>query len=282
MTVAADVGVPNVNRVPVSDPNGDPLVLTVDTTGLDPLEWTVTPTGLDVAITTTAPDGTYSIPYTVRDPSSAVTGNSIAVTVVRGNEDVATPCQVLPVQGEPLANVCEIAGLPDLVPGDATSGNVGYRFDVSATNANGSSAPGSNPEPLPLAFNGSGIALTPPAPRIVEPWKPTPIIEILADNGNADVEVSIAGYVAVPMGRLAITNRDGDAIKINGGVLAGTFDVVDDRAAGPGSLPIGFKNDIVLQRKVKIIATARSITAVAVVQVNEDGAKIRINSWVIQ
>ncbi len=39
------------------------------------------------------------------------------------------------------------------------------------------------------------------------------------------------------------------------------------------SLPIGFKNDIVLQRKVKIVATARNITAVAIVQVNEDGAK---------
>ena len=55
------------------------------------------------------------------------------------------------------------------------------------------------------------------------------------------------------------------------------------RVAGvPESLPYGFKNDIVLQRKVRIVATARQITATAIVQVNEDGAKIRINSWVIQ
>ena len=282
MGLAADVGVPLVGRVPVFDPNGDPLSLTIDDSALDPAKWAVTVTGLEVSVSTTAPDGAYSIPYTVEDPFGQVSSGSIDLTIVRGAEEIDS-CEVLSTPGEPLANVCEIA-VPDLVPGDATSGNVGYRFDVSATNSIGSSAaPGSNPEPLPLAFNGSGIALPPPAPRIVEPWRPVPIIEIVAGNGNADVEVSIAGYVAVPMGRIAITNPDGDAIKINGGVLAGTFDVDDARSVGgPGSLPIGFKNDIVLQRKVRIVATARQITAIAVVQVNEDGAKIRINSWVIQ
>ena len=104
------------------------------------------------------------------------------------------------------------------------------------------------------------------------------------NNDQADVEVAIAGYVAVPMGRVASLNPDSDNVKINGGIVAGTFDVADARAVVgvADTLPIGFKNDIVLQRKVQIVATARNITAIAIVQVNEDGAKIRINSWVIQ
>jgi hypothetical protein len=113
-----------------------------------------------------------------------------------------------------------------------------------------------------------------------------PVVSIVAGNGDTtDVEVAIAGYVAVPMGRVAINNDDGDDISIKGGIMAGTFDVVDSRAPDPSppdSLPIGFKNDIVLQRKVRITATARNITAIAIVQVNEDGAAYRINSWVVQ
>ena len=126
--------------------------------------------------------------------------------------------------------------------------------------------------------------LTPPPARIVEPWKPTPVVEILTKNTKVDASVAIAGYVAVPMGRMVITNPDSDNVSIKGGVLAGTFDVADSRAVVgvADSLPIGFKNDIVLQRKVRIVATARNITAVAIVQVNEDGAKYRVNSWVIQ
>jgi hypothetical protein len=284
MTVAADVGVPNVNRVPAFDQNGDALTLTLGASvpPLDPTKWTVTPTGLDVSITTTAPDGTYVIPYTVRDPGGLTASSTITVTVVRGYENVGT-CEVLNTPHTPLTNTCEIS-VPDLVPGDATSGNVGYRFDVQAVNAAGTSVAGSNPQPLPLAFNGAGAALPAPATRIVEPWKPLPIIEMVTDNGRVDVTVAIAGYVAVPMGRLAISNPDRDGLSLKGGVLAGTFDVVDARAVVgvADSLPIGFKNDIVLQRKVKIVATARNITAIAIVQVNEDGVGYRVNSWVIQ
>jgi len=274
--------VPNVNRVAAFDPNGDPLTLAVPLGALDPLKWAITVTGLDVSITTTAPDGTYVIPYTVRDLAGLVTGNSITVTVVRGDEVVGT-CQPIPVQGEPVANACEI-GLPDLAPGDATSGNVGYRFDVRAVNAVGQSGPGWSSEPLSLGFNGSGAALISPAPRILEPWKPLPIIEMVTDNTRVDTTVAIAGYVAVPMGRLLITNPDRDDLSLKGGVLAGTFDVVDARAVVgvADSLPIGFKNDIVLQRTVRIVATAKSVTAIAVVQVNEDGAKYRVNAWVVQ
>ena len=270
--------------VPAFDQNGDPLTMTLGASvpPLDPLQWTVTPTGLDVSITTTAPDGTYVIPYTVRDTAGLTASSTITVTVVRGYENIGS-CEVLNAPPTPLANTCEVS-LPDLAPGDATSGNVGYRFDVTAVNAVGTSPVGSNAAPLPLAFNGTGVALTPTPLRIVEPWKPTPIVEILTKNTKVDASVAIAGYVAVPMGRVVITNPDRDNVSIKGGVLAGTFDVADNRAVVgvADSLPIGFKNDIVLQRKVRIVATARNITAVAIVQVNEDGAKYRVNSWVIQ
>ncbi|MGH9132385.1 MAG: Ig-like domain-containing protein, partial [Ilumatobacteraceae bacterium] len=70
--LAANVAVPIVSRVPVFDPNGDALTLTADSSALDVADWTVTVTGLEVTITTTAGDGTYSIPYTVQDPSGQV------------------------------------------------------------------------------------------------------------------------------------------------------------------------------------------------------------------
>jgi hypothetical protein len=46
-------------------------------------------------------------------------------------------------------------------------------------------------------------------------------------------------------------------------------------------VPIGFRNNIVLQRKVRIVATAGNATATAIVQINEDGASYAINAWVV-
>jgi hypothetical protein len=46
-------------------------------------------------------------------------------------------------------------------------------------------------------------------------------------------------------------------------------------------VPIGFKNDIVLQRKVRIVSVAKNVTSTAVVEVNEDGAGFAVNSWVV-
>ena len=83
------------------------------------------------------------------------------------------------------------------------------------------------------------------------------------------------------MGRIRIDNPDGDAndtIRIVGGIVAGTYDLVDPDDV---DTVIGFLNDIVLQRRVRIVSTAGETTSTAIVQVNEDGAAYAINSWVI-
>ncbi|MDW3215512.1 MAG: hypothetical protein R8G01_16050 [Ilumatobacteraceae bacterium] len=277
----ADVGVPIVSRLPVGDSDGMPLAavpITVDTTGLD-ADWNVSVSGLDVSITTVAPDGVYTIPYSVTDSSGASTDSTIEVTVARDVQPVAS-CTVTSDPGVVMANVCEMS-LPDLTPGTPTSGNVGYLFDVVATNAAGSSALGLSTAPLPLGFDGTGIGLLPPPPRLVTPWVPEPIIDIDV-SGAAPVELAVAGYVAVPMGRVAVENPNGFDIRVNGGVMAGTFAINDARDTGTaGSLPIGFKNDIVLQRKVRIVSVAGNITSTAIVELNEDGAGYAVNTWVV-
>lgn len=282
--VAGDLGVPMDVRIPAYDPDGDPLTLAVDTSGLDVADWTVTfDSGLlEATITTTAADGTYSIPYTVSDGSNPPTSGVIDVEVARSYETVGS-CAVTAGNLFPVGTTCQIADLPDLSPVDGDETNLGYRFDVVATNSVGASDVGSTIEPYPLAFDGGGDPLDPAPVRMVEPWIPTPIIEIDA-SGGPTVEVDIPGYVSVPMGRLSVTNPAGDDIQIRGGTLAGTYAVEDGRAV-PGesdTVPIGFENDFVLQRKVRIVATAGNITATAVVQVNEDGANYAINSWVVQ
>ena len=280
----ADVGVPLVTRMPVGDSDGMPLAATpinVDTTALG-ADWTVTVSGLDVSITTTAPDGVYTIPYEVTDSDGNVVNSTIEVTVARDVQPAGS-CDVTADPGIPMANVCEM-NLPDLAAGTPTSGNVGYLFDVVATNAAGSSDPalsGTTTGPLPLGFNGAGVGLLPPPPRLVTPWVPEAIIDIDV-SGAAPVELAVAGYVAVPMGQVAVDNPNGFDIRVNGGVMAGTYAINDARdTATPGSLPIGFKNDIVLQRKVRIVSVARNITSTAIVELNEDGAGYAVNTWVV-
>lgn len=288
LSVAADIGVPMDVRVPAYDPDADSLVVAVDPldpVGFDPAEWTVAvadPAVPSVSITTTAPDGTYSIPYSVSDGINPPASGVIEVRVARSYETAGT-CSVTAGTLFPVDNTCQIAGLADLPPVDGDETNLGYRFDVVATNSVGSSDVGSTVEPYPMAFDGGGDPLAPAPVRVVEPWIPTPIIEINA-VGSPRVEVDIPGYVSVPMGRISVANPDSDPIEIRGGVLTATFDISDGRAV-PGdtdTVPIGFENDFVLQRKIQIVATARNIRATAVVQVNEDGANYAINSWVVQ
>jgi hypothetical protein len=146
----------------------------------------------------------------------------------------------------------------------------------------GDSVPDMSAAPHPSAFEGTGTALVAPLPlqRDVVPWVPDPVIDVLAtDAGTTTVEVP--GFVAVPMGRITVDNPNGDPVSLSGGVLTGTFDVVDGRevAGVDDTVPIGFRNDIVLQRKVRIISTAGTSQSIAIVQVNEDGAAYAVNDW---
>lgn len=184
---------------------------------------------------------------------------------------------------EPAALSCVVSGLPDLTQPE----DVGYRFSVTATSSLGDSAeliadPPSGPV---LAFDGGGTDPDPPTTieRIVEPWIPEPIIDVQAPN-NVTTHLSVPGHIAVPMGRIGVDNPNGLDINITGGVVTGTFDVNDSREdlAVPGSVPIGFKNDIVLQREVRLTSRAGNITSVAVAKINEDGAAYALSAWVTQ
>ena len=284
LTVTPNLAVTTTFAVPAHDPDLEALTVSVDASGFDPLEWTFVeptlPNDLHVAVTTTAADGTYALPYTVSDAGGRTATGTITIDVARSQEQVGT-CATVRAEDRVVPTACEIP-LPDIVAGDGASGNIGYRFDVVATNAGGASASGSNPAPYPLAFDGGGAPLPVVSQPVLEAWIPEPIVEVRAGGPGVAV-VSVAGYVAVPMGRIEITNPDGDPVALNGGVLAGTFGVVDGREVpgSPGSLPIGFSNDIVLQRTIRITSTAGNARSVAIVQINEDGAGYAINSWVV-
>ena len=100
-------------------------------------------------------------------------------------------------------------------------------------------------------------------------------------NGGSGV-LLIAGYVAIPQGRLLVNNPKGFAVTIAGGVLAAQFSVIDGRDAGPQTVDIGFLESVV-QRKFRIVSTlTRGLAkSTAVVQVNQTGA-YAINSWEVQ
>lgn len=208
------------------------------------------------------------------------------------------PAGVCSTSTAPLVEVptsCEIAGLDPLERGNGVDpGDLGYAFDVVGVTALGPTDPARStdlpaappyPLDLPVSFDGDGSAAPvpiDPATMPVVPWVPEPIVQVLA-SGSGTARVAIAGHVSVPMGRLQVDNPNGDDIRMIGGVVAGTFDVVDSRGSTgeAGSVPIGFLNEIVLQRTVRIVSRAGNAVSNAVVQVNEDGARFAVNSWSI-
>lgn len=275
-------GVPFVAELPAVDPRGRPLTASIDTGDFDQAEWTFTLTGNTLTATTTqtteTPDTKIRLEYTVDNGLRTRAGwiDFVVPTVLveeRGSCDVeASPWFAT-------ATSCDVPGLLPLVdPAD-----IGYRAEVAAVNAIGASdVTTSSPGPAGahlLVFDGTGDPAPPAPTRIVHPWTPEPIIDIDATGGGSTT-VKISGYVSVPMGRIRIQNPATDAndsVELIGGVLSGTFDIDD---ADVDSV-VGFRNDIVLQRKVRIVSTAGNATSTAVVQVNEDGAAYAINSWVV-
>ena len=113
---------------------------------------------------------------------------------------------------------------------------------------------------------------------------PTPVVEIDLDptisKAAHPVEVTIPSYVSLAQGRIKVVNTQAHDVEIVGGVMAAMFDVVDARAAGPGTVKIGYEATAI-QRKMQIVSTAGGTTSTAVVQINQNGAWA-VNSWRVQ
>jgi hypothetical protein len=109
----------------------------------------------------------------------------------------------------------------------------------------------------------------------------TAILDFTIEH-SADVEVSIAGYVSVPQGRIALgsVSPADSMIAMTGGVVAADIDI--DPAGAP-TLDIRFDNPIA-QKRIRIVSVVDrryAATSTAVVQVNRSGS-IAINSWIVQ
>jgi hypothetical protein len=110
----------------------------------------------------------------------------------------------------------------------------------------------------------------------------TPIINVNLPN-NLAANVSIPGYVSVPMGVVKVTNPTGKTVKMAGGVFAAQYVIADSRAGTPPvaqSVDIGFLESIV-QRTFRIVSTNGLTKSTAIVQVNQNGA-YAVNSWEVQ
>jgi hypothetical protein len=166
---------------------------------------------------------------------------------------------------------CDVVGLADGTP---------YTFQLTAINEVGAST-ASAPSAAVTPDAGLGAPPAPSPPPPPAPVVPVSIIEVDLPAAAA-ATVEIPGYVAVPQGRVQLSNPNGLAVRVTGGILAAQLDGVDARAAGPNSVDIGFVETVV-QRKFRIVSTtdAGNETSTAVVQVNQNGA-YAINSWEVQ
>ena len=291
-----DIGVPNprsfdarpeagatlVIDLPVSEPQGQTVTLEPLALGaLVAPDWDIRQTGpTQISILTNVTDGnvyTFSYNVTDEDGNAGITSAQVRITApTAATTSVdAGSCEVTATPWFPTATWCTVSRVTDLAGSDT-----GFRARVEAITSIGDSAPGVSALRM-TSFDGGG-APDPAGPldRLVYPWSPEPIIDVRDADPNNTVTVRINGYVAVPMGRIRIDNPEADEndrVEIVGGVIAGTYDLVDPN---DDDTIIGFFNDIVLQRKVRIVSTAGNITSTAVVQINEDST-YRVNSWVV-
>lgn len=156
---------------------------------------------------------------------------------------------------------------------------------VSIATVNGDAAAGDLVVPDLLAVPSSRVA-TPSGPigavehgyvpSTVTPLAAVPAAVVDIDvSGTAAASVSISGYTAVPQGSVRVANPMGHDVRVVGGVVAASFDVVE-----PSSI-VGFV-DVVLQRTVVVETTAGgSVMSTLTAQINESGV-FEVNSWVIQ
>ena len=201
-----------------------------------------------------------------------------------GPETVPEVLEVLASDGPPV--VVAVA------PEPAQFGTwVGYTFTVTATipitESHVTTSPfmtsASSAQSNAIAvFNGTGTAV-PAEPNVVPeapPYVPDPVVDIRLSNVGAS-EARIAGYTSIPQGRLHITNPNGNDVKVNGGIVAGTYDI-DSSTFGTSTI-VGFQNTV-LQRTVQVITTlpGSNRSSTMTLQINANGADVAVNSWVTQ
>ena len=118
---------------------------------------------------------------------------------------------------------------------------------------------------------------------VEQPRVPSAIVDFTTTNSTS-LDVDIAGYVAVPQGRVAISAATPANVSISmiGGLLAGEI-FLDPAGVPTGGLDVFFDNPVA-QKRVQItsVATGDSkANSEAIVQVNRSGS-LAINSWVVQ
>ena len=79
------------------------------------------------------------------------------------------------------------------------------------------------------------------------------------------------------MGRITIDNSDGDPVSFTGGVVAARM--VGDDSRSP--LPYGYVPSVIMQRTIRLTATAGNVRSNAIVKVNSD-TSYGILRWVTQ
>jgi len=214
------------------------------------------------APTVTPYDGAVRIEWT-----TPLTGPAPITSYTVTASDLST-CSVTTTGATTPSLQCDITGVANASA---------YTFTVTATNAIGDS-PVSDPT---SATPQAGLGDPPEVPPVAtDPFAPTALIDI--DLASIEpVVVDISGYVSIPQGRLHIDNPNAHAVSITGGVLAAQYDVTDARDTGPDTLDIGFVSAVV-QRTFRIKSSLGGLAkAVAIVQVNQNGA-YAVNSWVVQ
>jgi hypothetical protein len=186
-------------------------------------------------------------------------------------------------------NSCVLETANGLMPG------VHYDINVTAVSDWGHGAPAwidgdpsdnllppPNPEPDPTLVTLGTDPAPVQVPDVPVIRMPEPIVD-LTTTSAADVDISIAGYIAVPQGHVAVGAAvpSATSVSLSGGLVAGQ--VLLDPAGVPGTLDVWFDNPIA-QKRVRIRSTSSgdySAVSDAVVQVNRSGS-IAINSWVVQ
>ncbi len=259
----------------------------LDLGGNDQVDGANTPDAPGSTTAVAHPDGmlvSWDVPD---DGGSPITGYRVTVTA---NIDATTSTcnaqwnETSCVVPYPAAiDVPTLFGAPDLAAAltDPTNGLV---LDVVALQSEGS--PATEFVGAPAFVDAGDVTLdTDPAPDLTPAPLPDGEREAILDfsvEHSANVDITIAGYVSVPAGRVELSSASPStsSVTMSLGLLAGAVDI--DPAGAP-TLNVYFDNPIG-QKRILIESTASGAfeaTSRAVVQVNASGS-IAINSWSVQ